>query len=103
VVARALAQHGDRLIDPAEHRLLLLKDLHQHARVVVDVFEQLLGQHEVRVGVVAVAQAIDRQPERLGWQALVRHGARMPERGRRRLARAGTNGQESDYWPGAGA
>ena len=38
----------------------------QHARVVTGVLEQLLGVDEVRVGVIPVAQPLDRQTEHLG-------------------------------------
>ena len=63
VVAGALLEHRDRLVDPAEDRLLALEDLHQHPRVVAVGLQQLLGQVEVRVGVVAVADLLHRQAE----------------------------------------
>src|SRR5919204_4663447 len=41
VAAGALLQHGDRLVDPAQHRFLLLEHLHHHLRVPVLGLEQL--------------------------------------------------------------
>ena len=55
LAARAQLEDRDRLVDAAEHRLLLLEDLHRDARVMVLGLEQLLGVDEVRVGVVAAA------------------------------------------------
>ena len=58
----------ERLVDPAQDRLALLEDLHRDVRVLALVLEQLLGEHEVGVGVVPVADALDRQPEDVGVQ-----------------------------------
>ena len=60
----ALLEHGDRLVDAAEDRLLLLEDLHEDARVVALEIEQVARQVEVLVGVVALAHALDGQAER---------------------------------------
>jgi hypothetical protein len=69
VAPGALLEHGDRLVDAAEDRVLLLEDLHEHARTVALELEQVARQVEVLVGVIALAHALDRQPERLGGQA----------------------------------
>jgi hypothetical protein len=69
VAPGALGEDGDRLVDPAEDRLLLLEDLHEDARVAILELEQLARQVEVLVGVVPLAHALDGQPERLGGQA----------------------------------
>ena len=69
VAPGALLEHGDRLVDPAEDRLLLLEDLHQHARAVALELEQVARQVEVLVGVIPLAHALDGQAERLGGQA----------------------------------
>ena len=72
VAPGALLEHGDRLVDAAEDRVLLLEDLHEHARAMALELEQVAGQVEVLVGVVALAHALDGQPERLGGQAAPR-------------------------------
>ena len=64
--ARALAEDRDRLVDSAEERVLALEDLHEHARMAVLGLEQRPGVGEVGVGVVAVADLVDRQAEDLG-------------------------------------
>ena len=61
--AGRLLEHRDRLVDPAEHRLPALEHLHQHVRVAVVGLEQRLRVVEVGVGVVAVADLLDRQAE----------------------------------------
>ncbi len=61
-------QDRDRLVDPAQQRLLLLEDLQHHPRVVVDILEQPLGVDEVRVRVIALAQPLDWQPEDVGLE-----------------------------------
>src|SRR6185295_7593726 len=71
----ALLDDGDRLVDPAEERVLALEHLHHHARVVVVGLQQLLRVVEVRVGVVAVADLVQRQAEDRGRQALLLAGA----------------------------
>ena len=87
-VAGALAQDRDRLVDPAEHRVLvLLEDLHEHLRVVVVVLEQALGEVEVGVRVVALANALDGQAEDRRGQAAALDG-RHARRVIRRAARA---------------
>ena len=68
--AGALAQHRDRLVDPAEDRVLALEDLHQHARVVAVDLERRLRVVEVDVGVVALADLLDGKAEGLGREAL---------------------------------
>ncbi len=67
--AGALAQDRDRLVDAAQHRFALLKDLRRDAWVQVLGLEQLLGLVEVRVAVVPVADPVDRQAEDLGLEA----------------------------------
>ncbi len=47
--AAALAQDCDRLVHAAEHRLVALEDLHQHARVMGVPLQHLLGEDEVGV------------------------------------------------------
>jgi hypothetical protein len=71
VAPRALLEDGDGLVDAAEDRLLLLEDLHQDARVAPLLDEELLGEVEVLVGVVAVADPLDRQAEDGRLQALL--------------------------------
>ena len=66
--ARAQLQQGDRLVDAAERRVVLLEDLHRHMRVPALGLEQLLGEVEVRVAVPAAADFLDRQPEDVGVQ-----------------------------------
>ena len=72
----ALTEDGDRLVHPAQHRLMPLEDLHQHARVILVELEHLLREHEVRVRVVALAHLLDREVEDLGGQAPARAGER---------------------------
>jgi len=69
VAPGALLEHGDRLVDPAQDRLLLLEDLHEHARAMALELEQVARQVEVLIGVITLAHALDGQPERLGGQA----------------------------------
>jgi hypothetical protein len=69
VAPRALLEHGDRLVDPAEDRHLLLEDLHEHAGPMALELEQVARQVEVLIGVIDLAHALDGQPERLGGQA----------------------------------
>src|SRR5204862_286758 len=78
----------DRLVHPAEPRLLLLEYLHDDPRAAPVGTQRLTGVVEVRVGVVAGAHLLHRQVEHLGIEAfagpalsLLRH-ARAP--GRRR-------------------
>ncbi|GBD46580.1 hypothetical protein HRbin41_01408 [bacterium HR41] len=61
--SRAELEHRDRLVDATQHRAVLLKHLHRDARVHAALFEQPFGEVEVRVGVVAVADLLDRQTE----------------------------------------
>ncbi len=62
-VTGAGLEHRDRLIDPAEDRILLLEDLHRHPRMLVLGLQQLLGVDEVRVGVVAGSDPLHREAE----------------------------------------
>jgi len=62
-VVGAELEDGDRLVDAAQHRVLLLEDLHHHMGMLVLPFEQLLGEIEVRVRVITGADAIDRKAE----------------------------------------
>ena len=64
--ARAQSEDRDRLVDAAEQCGLLLEDPHSHGRTVVLGLEHLLREREVGVGVVAVADALDRQVSTLG-------------------------------------
>ena len=61
-VVRTELEDGDRLVHAAEERMLLLEYLHHHARVPALGLEQLLGEVEVGVGVVALPQLFDGQP-----------------------------------------
>src|SRR3954451_3766288 len=77
--ARALAHHGDRLVDAAEDRRLALEDLHQHARVAVVELERRLGVVEVDVGVVALPDLLDREAEARGGEPLALGDAHRPQ------------------------
>ena len=63
--ARAEIEDRQRLVDPAEQAAVLGKGLHRHPRVTTLGFEQLLGEDEVGVRVVAGADFPDREPEDL--------------------------------------
>jgi hypothetical protein len=77
LVPRALAQDRDRLVHAAEHGALLLEHLHHDARAVTVRLQHALREVEVRVGVVALPQLLDRQVEDLRGQARSRrHGQR---------------------------
>ena len=52
--------------------MLALEDLHRHPRMVVLRLEQLLGQVEVGVRVVATSDALDRHPEDIRIEPLAR-------------------------------
>ena len=65
---RALADDGDRLVDPAEQGVLALEHLHEDVRVVAVGLQEVARQREVRVGVVALADPLDREPEDLRAQ-----------------------------------
>jgi hypothetical protein len=82
--ARALLQDRHRLVDPAEDRLLALEHLHHDVRVVVLGLQQRLRVVEVRVGVVAVADLVDRQPEHRRREPLALAGAHGGEATRSR-------------------
>ena len=69
--AGAPLEDRDRLVDAAEDRLLLLEDLHQHVRVAALFDEQIAGEVEVLVGVVAVAHPLHREAEDRGIEALL--------------------------------
>jgi hypothetical protein len=62
--AAALPEDRERLVDAAEQRVLALEHLHQHPGVESPRLQQPLGGVEVRVGVVALADLLDRQAER---------------------------------------
>jgi hypothetical protein len=81
-VARAELEDRDRLVHPAEHCLMALEQLHQHARPASVVQERGARVVEVRVAVVAIAHLLDRKVEDLGVEA------RAPLAGRREGHRA---------------
>ena len=66
----ALPEHRERLVDPAEDRVLALEDLHQHARVAIVELERRLRVVEVDVGVVALADLLDGQAEHVRCEPL---------------------------------
>ena len=70
VAVRAELQDRDRLVHPAEHRLLLLEHLQQHARVPPVREERRARVVEVGVRVVAVPDLLDRELEHLGVEAV---------------------------------
>jgi hypothetical protein len=72
VAPGAQLEDRDRLVDAAEDRLLLLEDLHAHARAMALELEQIAGEVEVLIGVVALAHTLDGQPERLGGRRATR-------------------------------
>src|SRR5665213_1533760 len=63
VAPAAQLEDRDRLVDPAQHRLIPLEHLHPHARMVGVLFEDLARPLEVDVRVVALAHLLDRQVE----------------------------------------
>jgi hypothetical protein len=63
-------EHGDRLVDAAEHRVLALEDLHHDVRMAALGLQQPLRVIEVGVRVVAVADALLGQAEDAGREAL---------------------------------
>ena len=69
VAAGAQLQDRDRLVDPAQQRVVLLEHLHRDVRMVVLGLEQLLGVDEVGVRVVALPDPLHRQAEDLGIEA----------------------------------
>ncbi len=60
---RAFAQDRDRLVDPAEQPMVLGEALHRHLRSPPFGFQQLLGEDEIGVRVVAGADFLQRQAE----------------------------------------
>ena len=68
-VVGAELEDGDRLVHPAEHRVLLLEDLHDHARVPPVPEQRLAGVVEVDVRVVALPHLLDRELEDLRREA----------------------------------
>jgi hypothetical protein len=82
VAPRALPQGGDGFVHAAQHgRLVLLKDLHEHVRVLVAGLQDALGEVEVGIGVVALAHALDRQREDVGLEAAaLTHGRKCTTR-----------------------
>ena len=78
VLTRAAAHDRERLVDAAEQRLLLLEHLHQDARAMLLGLEQLLGEVEVRIRVVALADTNLREPEDRGVEPVSRHGRGVP-------------------------
>ena len=77
-VVRAELEHGDRLVDAAEHRLLALEDLHHDARPPAVGEQRVARVVEVRVGVVALAHLLDREVEDLRREPLSRPFASSP-------------------------
>ena len=69
LVSRGRLEDRDRLVDTAEHRVLLLEDLHRHVWMLALGLEQALGEHEIRVRVIAAANPIDGETEDLGVEA----------------------------------
>src|SRR4051812_5264010 len=61
--AGALLEDRDRLVDPAEYRPLLLEHLHRHVRPAALLQQELAGEVEVGVRVVAVPDALYREAE----------------------------------------
>ena len=55
--------------------IVLLEDLHRHPRLAVLPLQQLLGVHEVGVGVVARPDPVDRESEDVGSEASVACGS----------------------------
>jgi hypothetical protein len=55
----------DRLVHPAENGLVLLEDLHDHARVAAVSEQRLLRAIEIGVGVVALPHLLDGEVEDL--------------------------------------
>ncbi len=108
-VVRAELEDRDRLVHPAEQRLLLLEDLHHDARVALVVEQHLARVVEVRVGVVALPHLLDREVEDLGREprppSLDRHllppraaGRRRARPRRPRAARGRLRGRASRCW-----
>ena len=70
-VVGAELEDGDRLVHPAQHRVLLLEDLHDHPRVPAVLEQRLARVVEVDVGVVALPHLLDREVEDLRREALL--------------------------------
>src|SRR5207247_10054023 len=68
--AGAELEHGDRLVDPAEHGVVLLEDLHEHARAMPLGLQERLRVVEVSVGVIALADLVRGEAEHVGREAL---------------------------------
>ena len=69
-VVRAELEDGDRLVHSAEHGLVLLEDLHDHARVPAVREQRVASVVEVGVGVPALPHLLDGEVEDLRWEAL---------------------------------
>src|SRR6202011_5734266 len=54
---------GDRFVHAAHDGLVLLEDLHQDVRVAIVRLQDVDGSVEVDVAVIALADALDRQPK----------------------------------------
>ena len=67
--ASTLAQRRDCLVNATEHRGEALEDLHHDARPVVVSLQHLLRVIEIRVGVVARTNLVDRKVEHFRRQA----------------------------------
>jgi membrane carboxypeptidase/penicillin-binding protein len=72
---RALPQDRDRLVHAAEHRVVLLEDLHDDARTALVGEQRGARVVEVRVRVVALPHLLDGEVEDLGRQPGRRCGA----------------------------
>ena len=109
-VVRAELEHGDRLVDPAEHRGLALEDLHHDPRVPAVCEQGRPRVVEVRVGVVPLAHLLDRELEDLRVEPLSalsgRHSRARDRRRERpprpRAARGGIGRREALLQLGAG-
>ena len=84
-VVGAELEDRDRLVHAAQHGVLLLEDLHDHARVAPVPEQRLAGVVEVDVGVVALPHLLDREVEDLRWEAAL--PSRSPLAGDSRGAR----------------
>ena len=87
-VVRAELEHGDRLVDPAEVRVLLLKGLHDDPRVAPVAQEHLPRVVEVGVGVVALPHLLDGELEDLRREPLSSSPLHLPLSPARDSARA---------------
>ena len=72
-VVRAELQHCDRLVHAAEDRLVLLEHLHQNVWAAPVGEQRFAREVEIRVGVIAGADLLDGEVERLGRETVTRH------------------------------